>query len=105
VAGGLAGLRFEPQLRNDHVGECGPDYFERYREAGFELELLRSDGSQEPRTKPPHQRKWPACSPLPAFLLSAFEKQPYETTRSGIPFRDQRFCDDPLSRQRDLQEA
>jgi SAM-dependent methyltransferase len=30
-------------LRNDHVRECGPDYFERYREAGFELELLRSD--------------------------------------------------------------
>jgi SAM-dependent methyltransferase len=30
-------------LRNDHVRDCGPDYFERYRETGFELELERSD--------------------------------------------------------------
>lgn len=29
--------------RNDHVRECGPDYFDRYAAAGFELELLRSD--------------------------------------------------------------
>jgi len=29
--------------RNDHVRECGPDYFERYAEAGFAVELLRSD--------------------------------------------------------------
>lgn len=30
-------------LRNDHVRECGPDYFDRYGEAGFRVELLRSD--------------------------------------------------------------
>lgn len=29
--------------RNDHVRECGPDYFERYAAAGFTVELLRSD--------------------------------------------------------------
>lgn len=29
--------------RNHHVRECGPDYFERYAAAGFEVELRRSD--------------------------------------------------------------
>lgn len=30
-------------LRNEHVRECGPDYFDRYTAAGFDVELLRSD--------------------------------------------------------------
>lgn len=29
--------------RNDHVRDCGPDYFERYAAAGFDMELKRSD--------------------------------------------------------------
>lgn len=29
--------------RNDHVRDCGPDYFGRYAAAGFSVELLRSD--------------------------------------------------------------
>ena len=29
--------------RNFHARDCGPDYFDRYREAGFELTLFRSD--------------------------------------------------------------
>ena len=29
--------------RNFHARECGPDYFDRYREAGFEVTLFRSD--------------------------------------------------------------
>jgi SAM-dependent methyltransferase len=29
--------------RNDHARECGPDYFERYRAAGFEVDLMCSD--------------------------------------------------------------
>ncbi len=33
------------KTRNDHVRECGPDYFDRYATAGFEVELLRSDSS------------------------------------------------------------
>lgn len=42
VAATLEFGAIDPQ-RNDHARECGPDYFDRYREAGFELELLRSD--------------------------------------------------------------
>lgn len=32
----------DPQ-RNDHTRDCGPDYFERYRDAGFEVEHLRTE--------------------------------------------------------------
>lgn len=29
--------------RNFHARDCGPDYFERYQAAGFEVDLVRSD--------------------------------------------------------------
>ncbi len=29
--------------RNFHARECGPDYFDRYRDAGFDVTLFRSD--------------------------------------------------------------
>lgn len=29
--------------RNFHARECGPDYLDRYREAGFDVTLFRSD--------------------------------------------------------------
>lgn len=34
--------------QNFHARECGPDYFERYGEAGFEVEVVRSDQLGEP---------------------------------------------------------
>ena len=49
---------FVDPKRNYHTRECGPDYFERYRAAGFELELIRSDQLPNARkTSPPHPRR------------------------------------------------
>ncbi|MEL7058921.1 MAG: methyltransferase domain-containing protein [Acidobacteriota bacterium] len=39
--------RVDPS-RNDHARDCGRDYFDRYRQAGFEVEIVRSDALPDP---------------------------------------------------------
>jgi SAM-dependent methyltransferase len=34
---------FADSARNDHARDCGLDYFDRYREAGFHVELVQTD--------------------------------------------------------------
>ena len=52
--------------RNYHTRECGPDYFERYEAAGFELELIRSD--QLPQAEAQALLTLEGETPLPHYL-------------------------------------